>query len=76
MSCAQQEVLRCSGDFRFALGVEITDDRTVSVARIFRGSFLNMFGERFPTDLVLIPLRGLKVIIGMDWLGPNGSMIH
>ena len=34
-----------------------------------------MFGERFRVDLVPIPLRGLKVIIGMDWLGANGAMI-
>ena len=26
-------------------------------------------------DLFPIPLRGLKVIIGMDWLGANGAMI-
>ena len=26
-------------------------------------------------DLVLIPLHGNKVIIGMDWLSPNGAVI-
>ena len=26
-------------------------------------------------DLVAIPLRGNKVIVGMDWLSPNGEMI-
>ena len=36
---------------------------------------MNLFGERFPIDLNLIPLRGLKVIIGIDWLGANGAMI-
>ena len=34
-----------------------------------------MHGERFRVDLVPIPLRGLKVIIRMDWLGANGVMI-
>ena len=50
-------------------------DRTVSVVRVFRGCVSNLFSERFPIDLVLIPLRRLKVIIGMDWLGPNGVVI-
>ena len=26
-------------------------------------------------DLVPIPLKGNKVIIGMDWLSPNGAVI-
>ena len=58
------------------LEVEIADDRTVSVARVFRRSVLNMFGERFHFDLFQIPLMELKAIIGMDWLGPNVAMIY
>ncbi|XP_023748610.1 uncharacterized protein LOC111896873 [Lactuca sativa] len=57
------------------LEVEITDDRTVSSMRVFRRSILNMFGEIFPINLVSIPLRGLKAIIELDWLGPNGAII-
>ncbi|XP_023743260.1 uncharacterized protein LOC111891437 [Lactuca sativa] len=56
------------------LEVEIVDNCTVNAARVFRRSILNMFDEIFHLDLVPIPLRGLKVIIGMDWLGPNGAM--
>ena len=57
------------------LQVEIVDDRTVSVARVYQDCFLNVLGERFRVDLVPIPLRGLKVIVEMDWLGANGTMI-
>ena len=57
------------------LEVEIADDRIVSVTRVYRDCFLNVFGERFRVDSVLILLRGLKVIVGMEWLGANGVMI-
>ena len=51
------------------------DDRTMIALRVFRGCVLNMFSKGFSIDLVSIPLRGLKFIIGMDWLGPDGSVI-
>ena len=54
------------GNLESPLEVEVADDRTVSAMRVFRGCVLNMLSERFPIDLVSIPLRGLKVIIEMD----------
>ena len=33
------------------------------------------FDDQFSVYLVPIPLRGNKVIVGMDWLIPNGVMI-
>lgn len=65
-----------SGTLDSPLKVEIADDRTVSAARVYRGFVLNVLGERFRVDLVPIPLRGLKVIFGMDWLGANRAMIN
>ena len=55
--------------------VEITDDRTMSVSSVHHGCVLNLFSERYSIDLVSIPSRVSKVIIGMDWLGPKGAMI-
>ena len=63
------------GTLDYPLEVEIADDRTVSASRVHHGCVLNLFSERYSIDLVPIPLRGSKVIIGMDWLGPNGAMI-
>lgn len=57
------------------LEVEIADDHTFSVVRVYQGCVLNVLGERFRVDLVPISLRRLKVIVGMDWLGANGAMI-
>ena len=75
--------LALSKKFRDALGtldsplkVEIMDDRTVSVTRVFWGNVLNLFDKRFHIDIISIPLRWLKVIIKMDWLEPNGAMTN
>ena len=58
------------------LDVEIDDDRTVRDTRVHRGCTLWLFDEQFPVDLVPIPLRGNKVIVGMDWLSPNRVVIN
>ena len=55
----------------FPLEVEIADDRTVSASRVHRGCVLSLFSKRSSIDLVPIHLRGSKVIIEMDSLGPN-----
>ena len=57
------------------LDVEIADDHTVSDEMVFQRCVFNIFDERFPIYLVPIPLRGLKLIAGMDWLGHNGALI-
>lgn len=55
------------------LDVELEGNRNMSVVRVSQDCVLNVLHERFRMDLVPIPLRGLKVIVGMDWLGPMGS---
>ena len=62
--------------FRDALGtldslieVEIADDRTMNALRVFHGCVLNMFSERFPIDLVSIPLMRIE---GYHWDGLFG----
>ncbi|XP_023759636.2 uncharacterized protein LOC111908045 isoform X1 [Lactuca sativa] len=57
------------------LEVEIAGDRSVRASTVFRDCVLRLFEERYLVDLVPIPLRGNKVIIGMDWLSPNGAVI-
>ena len=52
------------------------DDRLVSALRVHLGCVLNTFSDRYYIDLVLIPLRWLKVIVGMDWLGTSEAMIY
>ena len=57
---------RAPGELDSQLEVVIADDRTVRVARIHKGCSLQLFDEQFLVDLVPIPLRGNKVIVGMD----------
>ena len=66
---------RAPGKLDCPLEVEIADDRTVRVDKVYRGCSLQIFEEQFSVDLVPIPLRGNKVIVGMDWLSPNGAVI-
>ena len=47
----------------------------IRVMRVHRDCTLQLFSEQYPMDLVPIPLRGNKVIVGMDWLSPNGAVI-
>ncbi|KAL7589073.1 hypothetical protein Lser_V15G37110 [Lactuca serriola] len=63
------------GELDYPLEVEISDDRSVRVSGAHRGCSLNLFRERYQIDLVPIPLHKSKVIVGMDWLIPNGEMI-
>ena len=63
------------GEMNCPLDVEIVDDKTVRVARVHRGCTLQLFDEQFSVDLVPIPLRGKSVIVGMDWLSPNGAVV-
>ena len=67
--------LESSGMLDFPLEVEIADDRSLRASAVFRDCVLRLFEERYLVDLVPIPLRGNKVIIGMDWLSPNGAVI-
>ncbi|XP_023743042.1 uncharacterized protein LOC111891204 [Lactuca sativa] len=63
------------GELDCPLDVEIVDDRTVRVVRVHQSCILHLFDEQFPVDLFLIPLHGNKLIVGMDWLSPNGVVI-
>ena len=62
-----------SGTLELVLEVEIADDRTMSVVRVYQDCVLNVLRKRCRADLVPIPLRGLKVIVGMDRLGAKAS---
>ena len=55
--------------------METTYDRMVRVTRVHQDCTLQLFSERHLVDLVPIPLCGNKVIVGMDWLSPNGAVI-
>lgn len=63
------------GTLDYPLDVENVDKHSVSASKVHRGFVFNMLKGRYLTDLVLIPLRGLTVILGIDMLGSNGDII-
>ena len=48
--------------------VEVADNRTLIVTDVHRGCTLEISGEKFPIDLILIDMREFCVIVGMDWM--------
>ncbi|KAI3700658.1 hypothetical protein L2E82_45295 [Cichorium intybus] len=56
--------------------VEIVDDRTVTVTRIYRGCTLELNGVSFPIDLIPIAMRQLCVVVGIDWMGAVDAEIR
>ena len=52
------------------------DDRSDQASEVFIDCVLRFYDERYLVDLVPILLRGNNIIIGMDWLSPNGAVIN
>ena len=48
------------------LEVDIFDGRPIQVSRVHRGCVLELFSDRYPIDLVYIPLCESNVTVGMD----------
>ena len=40
-------------------------------SQILKGSLFSIGGQDMETDLILIDLKGLDVILGMDWFAAN-----
>ncbi|KAI3701002.1 hypothetical protein L2E82_45643 [Cichorium intybus] len=57
------------------LEVEIADDKIVRAFNVFRNCNLEVQGVRFNIDLIPIPLRDRRVIIGMDRLSTHEAWI-
>ncbi|KAL7608268.1 uncharacterized protein LOC111895812 [Lactuca sativa] len=63
------------GELDYPLKFDLADDRSIQVSRVHRGCVLEIFNDQFPIDMVPIPLYGNIVIVGMNWLSPNGAVI-
>ena len=55
------------GEMDCRLEVDTADDCPVRVSRVHQGCVLELFSERNPINLVVIPLDESKVILEMDW---------
>lgn len=64
------------GVLDYPLEVDIVDDHIVSALRVHRNCILELFHQKYLVHLVPIPLRGTKIIMGMDWLIHNWDMTN
>ena len=55
--------------------VDIFDNRLVSAYRVFRGCIIDIYGKRFPIDLIMMVMGELNLIVGMDWLNRHHELI-
>lgn len=56
------------GALYYPVEVKIIDDHTVRAPSVHRECILKFFREKYPIDLVFIPLRATHIFVGMEWL--------
>jgi len=55
-------------DLGCELAVSTPASKQVSTNLVYVGCSIEMAGHRFKVNLICLPLKGLDVILGMDWL--------
>lgn len=56
--------------------VETPSNGSVTTSRVCLSCPLSMYGRNFAVDLICLPLRGMDVILGMNWLEYNYAHIN
>ncbi|KAJ9547013.1 hypothetical protein OSB04_019556 [Centaurea solstitialis] len=59
-------------DRPFAIDVAVEEVRVVE--HVYRGCSIDIFGVQFSIDLIPIPMNGINVVVGIDWMFPNRAM--
>ena len=57
------------------LDVEVANNKVIRVVDVFQNCEIEIDNEKYPIDLIPIPMGELDVVIGMDWLGTNEAII-
>ena len=52
-----------------------TPGGNVASNQIVRNAPLNLGSKTIPTNLILLPLEGMDVILGMDWMNRHGVLL-
>lgn len=56
------------GNFDHPLRVEIVDNRASNASKVYRSCTLVIGNDSFSIDLIPIPMRKMRVIVGTHWL--------
>ncbi|KAJ9544243.1 hypothetical protein OSB04_023950 [Centaurea solstitialis] len=65
-------------DFQIELGnldspqaIDVAAEEVQVVEHVYRGCSIEIFGVRFSINLIPIPMNGVDVVVGIDWMFPN-----
>ncbi|KAJ9543217.1 hypothetical protein OSB04_022924 [Centaurea solstitialis] len=65
-------------DFQIELGkldrpvtIDVAAEKVHVVERVYRGCTIDIFGVQFSINLIPIPMNGIDVVVGIDWMFPN-----
>ncbi|GJX40206.1 putative reverse transcriptase domain-containing protein [Tanacetum coccineum] len=54
---------------------EVADNKIIHVVSVFQNCEIEINNEKFPVDLIPMPMGEINVVIGMDWLCKNKAII-
>ncbi|GKA44530.1 putative reverse transcriptase domain-containing protein, partial [Tanacetum coccineum] len=55
--------------------VEVAGSKIIHVVSVFQNCEIEIDNEKFPVDLIPMPMGEINVVIGMDWLSKNEAII-
>ncbi|KAJ9543627.1 hypothetical protein OSB04_023334 [Centaurea solstitialis] len=69
-------------DFQIELGkldrpvkIDVAAEEVHVVERVYRGCTIDIFGVQFSINLIPVPMNGIDVVVGIDWMFPNRATI-
>ncbi|KAJ9552821.1 LOW QUALITY PROTEIN: hypothetical protein OSB04_016866 [Centaurea solstitialis] len=51
--------------------IDVAAEEVHVVERVFRGCTIDIFGVQFSINLIPVPMNGIDVVVGIDWMFPN-----
>ncbi|KAJ9560732.1 hypothetical protein OSB04_005892 [Centaurea solstitialis] len=59
------------GNLDSPLAIDVAAEKVQVVEHVYRGCSIDIFGVRFSINLIPIPMNGVDVVVGIDWMFPN-----
>ncbi|KAJ9561986.1 hypothetical protein OSB04_007146 [Centaurea solstitialis] len=59
------------GNLDSPLAIDVAAEEVQVVEHVYRGCSIDIFGVRFSINLIPIPMNGVDVVVGIDWMFPN-----
>ncbi|KAJ9562067.1 hypothetical protein OSB04_007227 [Centaurea solstitialis] len=59
------------GNLDSPLAIDVAAEEVQVVEHVYQGCSIDIFGVRFSINLIPIPMNGVDVVVGIDWMFPN-----